>query len=379
MHFPHNIIIQYTSFRSSSTPSTVNYHILYDEQREVFEKIDLKNMLSIEQSTSNLLLKLDVDIYDLSIEVIILGILNNLFAQSLPIDNINILTNNSTVIDNSYITKTLPLKDLICSFYQSIKNKGHFARDMKKITTKWEIALNKNHLAFTDEVLQEDDIKSLQENRIHNNNDKIDSHKHFSIEQTIYNSLYSLKTQNSDKFYFIYYRIGQTNRFYKFIMSKGSDYKNFQGVTQKYDNIRINFDEAEERCNLFYELEWNTLESLTKEQLEAIISNFVLIKGGQRKIKEYIENSRLQIFKKYDWNTQLRIATINTNKADSSYGVKCSEFCPFYENCKPIDDSMIETMKNRKPIEPKENTINYVSLEEARKELRTMIREAFWF
>ena len=40
---------------------------------------------------------------------------------------------------------------------------------------------------------------------------------------------------------------------------------------------------------------------------------------------------------------------------------------------------MIETMKNRKPIEPKENTINYVSLEEARKELRTMIREAFWF
>ena len=93
MHFPHNIIIQYTSFRSSTTPSTVNYHILYDENKEVFEKIDLKNMLSIGQPSSNLLLKLDVDIYDLSIEVIILGILNNLFAQSLPIENINILTN----------------------------------------------------------------------------------------------------------------------------------------------------------------------------------------------------------------------------------------------------------------------------------------------
>ena len=53
MHFPHNIIIQYTSFRSSSTPSTVNYHILYDEQREVFEKIDLKRPIYPTTSVNN--------------------------------------------------------------------------------------------------------------------------------------------------------------------------------------------------------------------------------------------------------------------------------------------------------------------------------------
>lgn len=377
MYFPHNIIIQYTVFRDSSKSSTVDYHILYDEQKEILKKLDMRNILQTEESNSNLLLKLDVNIYDVSIETIILGILNNLFSKNSSIDNTNILTNNTTVIDDSYKTKELSLKDLIFSFHQFVRNKGHFARDMKSITKNWDIALNKHYLAFTDEVIQDEDITSLQQNKITSNNSEIDSHKHFSIEQTIYNTLKSVQTQNSDKYYFIYYRIENTNTFYRFVMSKGKDYKEFQEVKKIYDSIKINFDEAIEKCSLFDELENQTLENFTKEQFESIISNFVLISGGQKKIKDYIKQE-LQIFKEYDWDMQLKIATLNANKMDSASAVKCSEFCPFYENCNPIEDSMIETMKNRRPIEAKETNINYVDIDIARTELRKMIREVFW-
>lgn len=379
MHFPHNIIIQYTIFRDSIESSTVNYHILYDEQKEIFKKLDINNILQIEESASNLLLKLDVNIYDISIEVVIRGILNNLFSKTSSTDNDNILKNDTTVLDESYTTKELSLKDLIFSFHQFIRSKGHFARDMKKIAKQWDISLNKSYLNFTDIILQDEEITSLQQRRIHNINDELDLYKHFSVEQTIYNSLYSLETENSDKFYIIYYRIKNTNTFYKFLMCKGKDYREFQGIQKKYDYIRINFAEAEQRCNLFYELEWNTLENLTKSQVESIIYNFVLINGGKKKIKEYIQNSKLQIFKDYNWNIQLDIATLNANLQNTSSTVKCSQFCPFYENCNPIEDNMIETMKNRKPIEAKENTINYEDIDTARKELKKMIREVFWF
>lgn len=40
---------------------------------------------------------------------------------------------------------------------------------------------------------------------------------------------------------------------------------------------------------------------------------------------------------------------------------------------------MIETMKNRRPIEAKENNINYVDIDIARTKLRRLIREVFWF
>ena len=162
-------------------------------------------------------------------------------------------------------------------------------------------------------------------------------------------------------------------------MSKGKDYKEFQSIQKSYDYIRINFDEALDRCQLFYELESETLENITKEQIEAIISNFVLINGGKKKIKQYIQYLDLEAFKNYDWNIQLDIATLNANKTDSDYAIKCSEFCPFYENCNPIQNNMIETMKNRKPIEAKENTIKYVELEEAKKQLKNLILEVFWF
>lgn len=377
MHFPHNIIIQYTVYRDSTKSSTVNYHILYDEQKEILEKLDIRNILKIEDSHSNLLLKLDVNIYDVSIETVVRGVLNNIFSKTSSIDNDSIMTNDTTIIDESYVIKGLPLKDLIFSFHQFVRNKGHFARDMKSITKNWDIALNKHYLAFKEDVIQDENITSLQENRIISNNSGVDSHKHFSIEQNIYNTLYSIQMENADKYYFIYYRIDNTNTFYRFIMNKGKDYKDFQEVQQKYDNIKINFDEAIDKCSLFYELENETLENFTKEQFESLISNFVLISGGQKKIKDYIKQE-LQIFKKYDWDMQLKIATLNANKMDSSSAVNCSKFCPFYENCNPINDSMIETMKNRRPIEAKENNINYESIENARKELKIMIRSVFW-
>lgn len=373
MHFPINIIIQYTSFRNSNISSTVNYHILYNEQKDVIEKLDLKNIIQVDENYSNLLLKLDVAIYDLSIEAIILGILNTLFIKNSSIDNTNILTSDSGVIDDSYTIKEIPLKDLIYNFYQFIKNKGHFARDMKNISKQWEIAFSKSYLAFSEEILQDEDIIQLQKNRIRNNNDEIDLYKHFSVELTIYNSLYSLETQNSDNFYFIFYRVGNTNNFYKFVMSKGKDYKEFQGIQEKYNYIRVNFEEALERCELFYELEAEILEDITKEQIEAIISNFVLINGGKKKIKQYIQYLDLEELKKYDWNIQLDIATLNANTTDSSCATKCSNFCPFYKNCNPIEDSMIETMKNRKPIEAKESNIEYIDFFQARDELKRIM------
>lgn len=375
MHFPHNIIIQYTTFRDSTKSSTVNYSILYNEQKEILDKLDIRNLLQIEETDLNLLLKLDVNIYDVSIETIILGILNNLFSKNSSIDNSNILTTDNTVVDDSYTVKELSLQDLIFSFHQFITSKGHFARDMKKISKQWEIALNKNYLSFSEESIQDDEITLLQEHRIHNNNDEIDLYKHFSIQEYIYNSIYSLETQYADKYYFIFYRIGKTNTFYKFIMCKGTDYNNFQRVQQNYNYIKIDFDEAIDRCILFYELEFEKLETLTKEQLEAVISNFVLINGGQKKIKDYILDSELPVFKQYDWTLKLKIATLNANKTDSTCATKCSNFCPFYENCVPINDSMIETMKNRKPIEAKQPNIEYVEFYEAREQLKKIIEK----
>lgn len=370
MCLPINIIIQYSSFRDDNFSSTVNYHILYDEQKEVFEKIDIKNIISVDKSSSNLLLKLDVTIYDLSVEATVFGILNTLFKKHSSIDNTSSLTSNTNIIDNTYTIKIISLKDLVCSFYQFIKSKGHFARDMKTISKQWDIAFNKSYLAFSEEMLQDEDIIQLQKNRIHNNNDEIDTYKHFAIEQTIYNSLHSFETQNSDKFYFIYYRIGNTNNFYKFVMCKGADYKEFQGIQEKFNYIKIDFEEALDRCELFYELENETLENITKEQIEAIISNFVLINGGKKKIKEYIQYLDLEAFKKYDWNIQLDIATLNANSTDSFCSTKCSDFCPFYKNCNPIEDSMIETMKKRKPIEEIWSNIEYTEFYQARDELR---------
>lgn len=376
MHFPTQIIFQYTTFRNSTTPVTQNFTILYAEHKKLIEKLDLKNYMQIEESATVLVLELDVNVYDISIEAIIQGILNNLFSKS-SIQNDLITTNNKMIAD-SYAIKEISLNDLICNFYQFIENRGHFARDMKTVTKKWEIALNKSHLAVTEEILQDEYINKLQESRIRNNNDEVDFYRHFSVEETIYNSIYSLKKQDSDKFYYIFYRIRDTNRFYKFIMTKGTDYKEFQATQQKYNYITINFDEAIDRCLLFYELEWETLEHITKEQMEAIISNFVLIKGGKKRIKQYIQNLDIEVLKKYDWNIKLDIATLNANNTDSSCVAKCSEFCPFYENCNPVEDNMIETMKNRKPIEAKENNINYVDIEEARKELKKFMREVFW-
>lgn len=375
MHFPHNIIIQYTAFRDSTKSSTVNYTILYDEQKEILEKLDIRNILPIEKSFSNLLLKLDVNIYDISIETIILGILNNLFSKNSSIDNNNILTTNNTIVDDTYTTKELSLNDLMFSFHQFITNKGHFARDMKKISKQWEIALNKNYLCFSEESIQDDDITVLQDNRIRNNNNEIDLYKHFAVQEYIYNSIYSLETQYSDNYYFIFYRVGKTNTFYKFIMYKGTDYNNFQRVEQKYNYIKIDFNEAIDRCNLFEELERNTLETLTKEQLEAIISNFVLINGGQKRIKEYISDLMLPVCEQYDWDMRLKIATLTANKSDSSCAIKCSNFCPFYKNCVPINDSMIETMKNRKPIEAKQPNIEYTEFYEAREQLKKIIEK----
>lgn len=199
---------------------------------------------------------------------------------------------------------------------------------MKSITNTWDIALNKHYLAFSEEIIQDEDVSSLQQNKINNNNSEVDSHKHFSVEQTIYNTLYSMETQNSDKYYFIYYRIENTNTFYKFIMSKSTDYKQLQKIQKKYDNIKINFDEAIGKCILFCELENENLESITKQQFESIISNFVLINGGQKRIKDYIRQE-LQIFQQYDWNMQLKIATLNANKMDSASAVKCSNFALF--------------------------------------------------
>lgn len=375
MHFPHNIIIQYTAFRDSTKSSIVNYSILYNEQKEILEKLDIRNSLPIEAPFSNLLLKLDVNIYDVSIETIILGILNNLFSKNSSIDNSNILTMNNTVVDDSYTAREIQLKDLIFSFHQFITSKGHFARDMKKISKQWEIALNKNYLCFSEESIQDDDITLLQDNRIHNNNDEIDLYKHFAVQEYIYNSIYSLETQYSDNYYFIFYRVGKTNTFYKFIMYKGTDYNNFQRVEQKYNYIKIDFNEAIDRCNLFEELERNTLETLTKEQLEAIISNFVLINGGQKRIKEYISDLMLPVCEQYDWDMKLKIATLTSNKSDSSCAIKCSNFCPFYKNCVPINDSMIETMKNRKPIEAKQPNIEYTEFYEAREQLKKIIEK----
>ena len=71
MHFPQKIIIQYITYRDSISSSTVNYHILYDEQKDILSKMDLKNIIQIESTASNLVLKLDVEIFDLSIENII--------------------------------------------------------------------------------------------------------------------------------------------------------------------------------------------------------------------------------------------------------------------------------------------------------------------
>ena len=374
MHFPQKIIIQYITYRDSISSSTVNYHILYDEQKDVLSKIDLKNIIQIESTASNLILKLDVEIFDLSIETMILKILNNLFQKASSINNENNIKNNTTFIDESYAIKELSLKDLIYSFYQFLRSKGHFARDMKKMVEDLEIAINNKHyFAFSEENLQDNEIASLQENRIANSNDKFKTHFHFSIEQTIYNSLNSLQTNDSDNYYFIYYRIPNTNRFYKFVIKKGIDYKEFQEIINKYNYIKVNYDEAVDRCNLFYELEWDSLENISKEQLEAVISNFVLLNGGKKKLKEYFENSKSEIFKKYDWNLKVDIATLNANKFDSSYAIKCSEFCPYFENCNPIENSMIETMKNRKPIEAKECNIEYTDFYEARKELQKII------
>ena len=375
MHFPQKIIIKYITYRDSISSSPKNYRILYDEQKDVLSKMDLKNIIQIESTASNLILQLDVEIFDLSIEIMILKILNYLFQKNSSINNENnINNNNNTIIDESYEIKELSLKDLIYSFYQFVRSKGHFARDMKKIAENLEIAINNKHyFAFSEENLQDNEIISLQENRITNSNDKLKTHFHFSIEQTIYNSLYSIETNGSDNYYFIYYRISNTNKFYKFVVKKGTDYKEFQGVVNKYNYIKINFEEAEDRCNLFYELEWDSLENITKEQLEAVISNFVLLNGGKKKLKQYIENSKLEIFKKYDWNLKVDIATLNANKFDSSYAIKCSEFCPYFENCNPIENSMIETMKNRKPIEAKECNIEYTDFYEARKELQKII------
>ena len=81
----------------------------------------------------------------------------------------------------------------------------------------------------------------------------------------------------------------------------------------------------------------------------------------------------LEELKKYDWNIQLDIATLNANTADSSCATKCSNFCPFYKNCNPIEDSMIETMKNRKPIEAKESNIEYIDFFQARDELKRIM------
>lgn len=125
MHFPHNIIIEYTVFRDSTKSSTVHYHILYNEQKETLEKLDLKNILTIDENYSNLLLKLDVNIYDMSVEIVVRSILNNLFSRTSSIDNDKLLTNDNTIIDESYAIKKLPLKDLIFSFYQFVRNKGH--------------------------------------------------------------------------------------------------------------------------------------------------------------------------------------------------------------------------------------------------------------
>ena len=368
------IIIQYITYRDSISSSTVNYHILYDEQKDILSKMDLKNIIQIESTASNLVLKLDVEIFDLSIETMILKILNSLFQKNSSINNENNIKNNNTIIDESYEIKELSLKDLIYSFYQFVRSKGHFARDMKKVVENLDIAINNKHyFAFSEENLQDNEITSLQENRIANSNDKFKTHFHFSIEQTIYNSLNSLQTNDSDNYYFIYYRIPNTNRFYKFVIKKGIDYKEFQEIINKYNYIKVNYDEALDRCNLFYELEWDSLENISKEQLEAVISNFVLLNGGKKKLKEYFENSKLEIFKKYDWNMQIDIATLNANKFDSSYAIKCSEFCPYFENCNPIENSMIETMKNRKPIEAKECNIEYTDFYEAREELQKII------
>lgn len=373
VNIPQNIIFQYTAFRDSSSSSIVNYHILYDEQKEVIDKLDLKRNIQVDESTSNLVLKLDVNVYDLSIEAIIFGILNKLFKKRSSINNDNALTNNATVIDDTYNIKELPLKDLIYDFYQFIKAKGHFARDMKNVSKTWNIALTKNHLAFMEEIIQDDEIKLLQQNRIHNNNSDIDLDKHFSIEQTIYNTLHSIETQNADKYYFIYYRIGATNNFYKFVMVYGEEYKELQAVQKRYDYIKIDFEQAIERCSLFDDLEWDNLEQLTKEQYEAIIFNFVLINGGKKFIKSYIEHSRFPIFQAYDWNNYIKIATINANQKDSTNSVKCSKFCPYYEECKPIKDSMIETMRNKRPIEAKEYNVEYTEFYEARGELRKLM------
>ncbi|MBO5349035.1 MAG: hypothetical protein J6A89_04375 [Clostridia bacterium] len=377
MHFPTTIIFQYDTFRNNLTSVTQYFTILYEEHKELIEKLDLKNYIQVDELATVLVLELNVKIYDISIETIIQGILKNLFSKS-SIQN-NLITTNNKMIGKTYVIKEISLKDLICNFYQFIKGRGHFARDMKTVTKQWEIALDKNYLAFFEEGLQDEDIIQLQNNRIRNNNDELDLYRHFSVEQSIYNSLYFLEKQNSDNFYYIYYRIKNTNRFYKFVMSKGKDYKEFQSIQKSYDYIRINFDEALDRCQLFYELEFEILETITKEQIEAIISNFVLINGGKKKIKQYIQYLDLEALKNYDWNIQLDIATLNANNTDLSCVAKCSEFCPFYENCNPIQDNMIETIKNRKPIEAKENTINYVELEKAREELKRFIREAFWF
>jgi len=371
MHFPTTIIFQYNTFRNSTTSVTQYFTILYEEHKELIEKLDLKNYIQVDESATVLILELDVKIYDISIEAIIQGILKNLFSKT-SIKN-ELITTNNKMIEDSYVIKEIPLKDLIYSFYQFIKFRGHFARDMKTVTKQWEIALDKNYLAFFEDVLQDEDITQLQNNRIRNNNDEIDLYRHFSVQQTIYNSLYFLEKQNSDNFYYIYYRIKNTNRFYKFVMSKGKDYKEFQRTQKSYDYKKINFEEALDRCQLFYELESEILEDITKEQIEAIISNFVLINGGKKKIKQYIQCSDLEAFKKYDWNIQLDIATLNANKTDSAYAIKCSEFCSFYENCNPIQNNMIETMKNRKPIEAKEYNIQYTEFYEAREELKKLI------
>lgn len=371
MHFPTKIIFEYNTFRNGNEPVTVPYTILFSEQQKVIEKLDFKNIVKVDDTASILVLQLDVNIYDVALEVILRGILNTLFSKSSINNDKSEFSQsvNNKLINSSYEIREIAFIDLFRYLYQLVKTKGHFSRDMKKISEKWEIARQKSYFAVTTETLGDEDIENLQTNRIHSNNDEVDLYKHFSIEQEIYNYLYSVETQNSDKYYFIYYRIKDSNIFYKFVMTNDQSCKELQGKQDKYNYERIDFDEAIDRCNLLNAVEWDSLESLTKEQIEAIISNFVLIRGGKKRFKDYIESSN----KKYDWNLQLDIATLKANQSDSSCAVKCSDFCPFYENCRPIKNSMIETMKNKKPLEEKAYKVEYTEFYQARQELKELM------
>lgn len=133
----------------------------------------------------------------------------------------------------------------------------------------------------------------------------------------------------------------------------------------------IPYDALYNNCFLIQEFK-DGVRRLHYHELWGILTNIVHIAGGLKYFRKIMNELKYKIDYNFEkWNSNI------TQISKCPYGPKrCSDFCPYHKECRHGKNIITTVNISRNSITVLDNTVNYVDIQSARKELYEAIKNA---